>query len=93
MTGRVFRHAIIPGLAATQSSGLREMFGRLCKAFHPGKAAQNGTYAAFLAKEGFARSERGIEVPRGFAHVTSTQFDPTEITKVFGVHWESALNT
>jgi 2-methylcitrate dehydratase PrpD len=81
------------GIAATQSSGLREMFGTMCKPFHPGRAAQNGTYAAFLAKEGFTSSERGIEAPRGFAHVASTKFDPAEITDGLGSRWESALNT
>ena len=30
------------GLAATQSAGLREMFGSMGKAFHPGRSAQNG---------------------------------------------------
>ena len=30
------------GLAATQSSGLREMFGSMAKSFHPGRAAQSG---------------------------------------------------
>jgi 2-methylcitrate dehydratase PrpD len=81
------------GIAATQSSGLREMFGTMCKPFHPGRAAQNGTYAAFLAKEGFTSSDRGIEAPRGFAHVASTKFDPGEITDGLGTRWESALNT
>jgi 2-methylcitrate dehydratase PrpD len=81
------------GIAATQSSGLREMFGTMCKPFHPGRAAQNGTYSAFLAKEGFTSSERGIEAPRGFANVASTKFDPAEITEGLGKHWESALNT
>jgi 2-methylcitrate dehydratase PrpD len=81
------------GIAATQSSGLREMFGTMCKPFHPGRAAQNGTYAAFLAREGFTSSERGIEAPRGFAHVASTKFDPSEITDGLGTRWESALNT
>jgi 2-methylcitrate dehydratase PrpD len=81
------------GIAATQSAGLREMFGTMCKPFHPGCAARNGTQAAFLAKEGFTSSERGIEAPRGFAHVASTKFDPKEITEGLGIHWESALNT
>src|SRR6185436_456323 len=30
------------GLAATQAAGLREMFGSMAKAFHPGRSAQNG---------------------------------------------------
>ena len=41
------------GLAATQSAGLREMFGSMGKAFHPGRSAQNGYAAALLAQAGF----------------------------------------
>ena len=59
------------GIAATQSSGLREMFGTMCKAFHPGRAAQNGLTAALLAAKSFTSSEQGLEAPRGFAHVLS----------------------
>src|SRR3546814_10643209 len=55
------------GLAATQSAGLREMFGTMTKSFHPGRAAQNGALSAFLAEAGFDSSERAIEAPRGFA--------------------------
>ena len=38
------------GLAATQAAGLREMFGSMGKAFHPGRSAQNGYAAALLAQ-------------------------------------------
>jgi 2-methylcitrate dehydratase PrpD len=81
------------GIAATQSAGLREMFGTMCKSFHPGRAAQNGTFAALLAAQDFTSSDRGIEAPRGFAHVASTKFDPKEITERLGETWEIALNT
>jgi len=81
------------GIAATQSSGLREMFGTMCKPFHPGRAAQNGAFAALLAQEGFTSSLRGIEAPRGFAHVASTKFDPREIVDGLGETWEISLNT
>jgi 2-methylcitrate dehydratase PrpD len=81
------------GIAATQSSGLREMFGTMCKSFHPGRAAQNGTFAAFLAQQDYTSSDRGIEAPRGFAHVASTKFDPREIVDNLGGSWEIALNT
>jgi 2-methylcitrate dehydratase PrpD len=81
------------GIAATQSSGLREMFGTMCKPFHPGRAAQNGLLAAHLAQQSFTSSERGIEAPRGFAHVLSTKFDPDEITQQLGETWEISLNT
>ena len=41
------------GLAATQASNLREMFGTMTKSFHPGRAAQNGMMSALLAEAGF----------------------------------------
>jgi 2-methylcitrate dehydratase PrpD len=81
------------GIAATQASGLREMFGTMCKSFHPGRAAQNGAMAAFLAKTGFDSSERAIEAPRGFANVLSTKQDYSEITEGLGTRWEAALNS
>ncbi|RUM96488.1 MmgE/PrpD family protein [Pseudaminobacter arsenicus] len=81
------------GIAATQSSGLREMFGTMCKSLHPGRAAQNGAAAAFMAAAGFDSSERSIEAPRGFANVLSTKQDYSEILDGLGSRWESALNS
>jgi 2-methylcitrate dehydratase PrpD len=81
------------GIAATQSSGLREMFGTMCKPFHPGNAAKNGLMSALLAEKNFTSSNRGIEAPRGFAHVLSTKFDPAEIIDGLGKTFEIDLNT
>jgi 2-methylcitrate dehydratase PrpD len=81
------------GIAATQSSGLREMFGTMCKPFHPGNAARNGLLAALLAQKNFTSSDQGIEAKRGFAQVLSTRFKPEEITERLGETWEIALNT
>ena len=81
------------GIAATQSSGLREMFGTMTKPFHPGNAAKNGLLAALLAQQNFTSSNQGIEAKRGFAHVLSTKFEPGEITERLGETWEIALNT
>ena len=81
------------GLAATQSSGLREMFGTMTKSFHPGRAAQNGMMSALLAEAGFNSSERAIEAPRGFACVMSDKQDYSEILDGLGVRWEAALNS
>ncbi|MCC7079487.1 MAG: MmgE/PrpD family protein [Burkholderiales bacterium] len=80
------------GIAATQSSGLREMFGTMCKSFHPGQAARNGMAAALLAARDFTSSERGIEGERGFAHVMSTRFDPRILTEALGRRYELARN-
>jgi len=80
------------GIAATQSSGLREMFGSMCKSFHPGHAAQSGLTAALLASKGFTSSERAIEAPRGWANVLSTRFDPAVVTERLGKSYELAYN-
>ena len=81
------------GIAATQAAGLREMFGTMCKPFHPGRAAQNGLTAALLAAKNFTSSERALEAPRGFAHVLSTARNFAEITERLGETFEIAFNT
>ena len=81
------------GIAATQAAGLREMFGTMCKPFHPGRAAQNGMTAAYLASKNFTSSECAIEAPRGFANVLATARDYAKITENLGTTWEVALNT
>ena len=81
------------GIAATQASGVREMFGTMCKPFHPGNAARNGLLAALLAQRDFTSSDQGIEAKRGFANVLSTRFRPEEITGRLGETWELSLNT
>lgn len=62
-------HAI--GIAATQVTGLREMFGSDTKSFHPGRAAQNGLLAALLAQQGFTSSTSALEAKRGWANVVA----------------------
>ncbi len=81
------------GVAGTQSSGFREMFGTMCKSFHPGAAARNGMAAALLAEQGFTSSNRVLEAPRGFAHVMSASRDFEEVTRGLGEVWETALNS
>lgn len=72
------------GLAATQSAGIREMFGSMGKSFQPGRAAQNGYTAALLAGADFTAGEQGLEGPRGFAAVTAADYDLTKITAGLG---------
>jgi len=81
------------GLAATQAAGLREMFGSMGKAFHPGRSAQNGYAAALLAREGFTAGERSLEGPRGFSAVTAATYDLTKITSRLGEDWDLRVNT
>ena len=81
------------GLAATQAAGLREMFGCMGKAFHPGRSAQNGYLAALLAREGFTGSDSGIEGPRGFAAVQAARHDLSKVTARLGVDFDLRENT
>jgi 2-methylcitrate dehydratase PrpD len=81
------------GLAATQAAGLREMFGAMGKAFHPGRSAQSGYLAALLAREGFTGSDSGIEGPRGFAPVQAARYDLARITRGLGVDFDLRENT
>jgi 2-methylcitrate dehydratase PrpD len=81
------------GLAATQPVGLREMFGSMTKAFHPGRAAQNGLTAALLASRNFTSSDTGIEGHSGWANVLSTARDYGQITDHYGRSYEISLNT
>lgn len=81
------------GIAATQSSGLREMFGTMCKPFHPGRAAQNGLTAALLAAKDFTSSERSLEAPRGFAYTMSKERNFSAITEGLGETFEVTRNT
>lgn len=80
------------GIAATQSAGLREMFGSMCKSFHPGSAAHNGFAAALMAKNNFTSAPAGIEGKVGFANVTSSKFDPAVITEGLGKTYELSRN-
>jgi 2-methylcitrate dehydratase PrpD len=81
------------GLAATQAAGLREMFGSMAKALHPGRAAQNGYGAALLAQAGFTAGEHGLEGPRGFAAVQAAKYDLSKITTRLGADFDLRANT
>lgn len=81
------------GLAATQAAGLREMFGSMGKAFHPGRAAESGYLAALLAANGFTGGEHGLEGRRGFAAVQAARYDLGRITNRLGVDYDLPANT
>ena len=65
---------IAVGLAATQASGLKAMFGSMGKPWHAGLAARNGLVAARLAARGFTGPLDVLENPQGFASAYSGDF-------------------
>jgi aconitate decarboxylase len=85
------QHAI--GIAATQVTGLREMFGSHTKPFHPGRAAQNGLLSAVLASGGYTSSLKALEAERGWANVVSTSDQLLYQINSLGETWEILQNT
>lgn len=81
------------GIAASQASGLREMFGTMTKPFHVGNAGKNGLFAALLAEQGFTSSQHGLEGRRAFASVLSTERDLNRVTVDLGTVYELSKNT
>lgn len=78
------------GLAASQPVGLIAMFGSMTKSFHPGRAAQNGLTAAFLASKGFTASETGLEGKFGWLNAVSPTRNEAALT---GGGWEILKNS
>jgi len=81
------------GIAATQSAGLKEMFGTMCKSFHVGSAGQNGLKAALLASKNYTSSDGVLEAKEGFASTYSDEQDFSRITDNLGTTWEVEKNT
>lgn len=81
------------GIAATDPTGLREMFGTMTKPYHSGKAAMNGMLAAFIAGEGFTSSKKALEAERGFINVLSEETKMELLTDNWGDKWEIEKNS
>jgi 2-methylcitrate dehydratase PrpD len=76
------------GTAGTQSAGLKQVYGSMGKAFHPGKAAFDGFLSASLAEEGFTSTDAVLEGPVGFWNVLSKDSDASFATDGLGTAWE-----
>lgn len=81
------------GIAATQSAGLKDMFGTMCKSFHVGSAGQNGLKAALLASKDYTSSNGALEAKEGFAFTYSDEQDFSQITDDLGDTFEVVRNT
>jgi 2-methylcitrate dehydratase PrpD len=66
------------GIAGTMASGLKSMFGTMCKPLHAGRAAENGLSAARLASRGFTSRDDVLECSQGFAATQSEDFNADE---------------
>ncbi len=86
------RTAMALGIAASQPVGIREQFGTMTKALHPGAAARAGLVSALLAKHGYTASPRALEAPRGLMQTYSDKCDWSEINGALGERFEIASN-
>jgi 2-methylcitrate dehydratase PrpD len=76
------------GIAGTQASGLRQVFGSMCKPFHTGHAAQSGVLAALLAQGGFTSTNNILEGKRGFITIMAANYDLDKALADLGERWE-----
>jgi 2-methylcitrate dehydratase PrpD len=72
------------GIAGTQASGLKSVFGTMSKPFQAGKAAAEGLLAAKLAASGFTSSTEILETHQGFAATHTTTFSPKALASLEG---------
>ncbi|MBI5720822.1 MAG: MmgE/PrpD family protein [Burkholderiales bacterium] len=68
--------AVALGIAATEATGLKSMFGTMYKPLHAGRAGADGMMAAHLAARGFAGRGDALEAAQGFAATYGPDFDP-----------------
>jgi len=75
------------GIAGTQASGLKRVFGTMCKPFHAGKSSMAGLMSALLAGEGFTSAEDILEGQHGFFQLLKGQINE-EVVETLGKTWE-----
>jgi 2-methylcitrate dehydratase PrpD len=75
------------GIAAAQSSGLRENFGTMTKPFQAGHGAEAGIVAADLSALGWTAADNIFEAKRGFFAAFGGGFDAASISGKLGHPW------
>ena len=79
--------ARVLGIAASQSSGLRENFGTMTKPFQAGHAAESGVVATDFGALGWTAAENILEAPRGFFQAAGGGYDAGAIFHKLGSPW------
>jgi 2-methylcitrate dehydratase PrpD len=83
-------HAL--GIAGTQAAGLIEVFGTMSKPLSPGRAAENGVWAALLAQKGFTSSRNILEAEKGYCKAAAKECDLNKIIGNLGKKFEIRNN-
>ena len=81
------------GMAGTQASGLRLVFGTMTKPFHPGKSAFDGLLSALLVQRGFTCAPNLIEGPKGYVEVLGQDSSLEPMVAGLGKKYEVLNNT
>jgi len=81
------------GLAGTQASGLRLVFGTMSKPFHPGKSAFDGVLSAILAQRGFTCAPNILEGKKGYVEALGADSKLAPMVKNLGRRYEIMKNT
>ncbi|MBI5967725.1 MAG: MmgE/PrpD family protein [Deltaproteobacteria bacterium] len=81
------------GLAGTQASGLRLVFGTMTKPFHPGKSAFDGVLSAVLAKRGFTCAPNILEGKKGYVEALGEDSKLEPMVENLGLKYEVLNNT
>ncbi len=72
------------GIAATQSAGMQQNRGTMCKSFQAGKAASNGLLSAMMAEQDYDSSIEILEGSKGFCRIYSLSTDIDKILQGLG---------
>ena len=75
------------GISATQASGLKRVFGTMCKPFHAGRSSQAGLVSALLAQKNFTSAEDILEGPQGFFEALKGKVEE-EVLALLGLGWD-----
>lgn len=75
------------GIGGTQSAGLKQVFGTMCKPFHAGRASEVGVLSALLAWECFTSAEDILEGSSGFFSAMGGAVNEKALTSL-GQSWE-----
>ncbi|MGA3085670.1 MAG: MmgE/PrpD family protein [Thermodesulfobacteriota bacterium] len=76
------------GIAGTQASGLKRVFGTMCKPYHAGRASQVGLEAGLLAEDYFTSAEDILEGPDGFFQLLKGRLNERAVASL-GKTWDT----
>lgn len=85
------QHAI--GIALSEASGFRALFGSMTSSFLAAHSAHTGLRAAILAQKGFTSSETTLEGKNGFLDCFCEEPNLGALTEGLGTHFEISHNT